>query len=222
MTESRTAKPRVGVIGSGDVGQALATGFAKTGHEVKVGSRTPDSEKLRTWMRTAGKGASVGTFAEAAAFGEVLVIATLGSVVEEAIGLSGPTNFEGKVLIDATNPLDFSRGMPPGLFLGLNDSLGERIQKRLPSAKVVKCFNTVPNGQMFNPTSKDVEMLICGADQSAKDQVTGLLREFGWKGAIDVGGIDGARWLEALVPLWVRTCISLNRWDVVFKAERGP
>ncbi len=215
-------KPRVGIIGSGSVGQALGRGFARTGHEVMLGSRTPDSEKLRTWLIAAGEGSSTGTFAGAAAFGEVLVIATLGSVVLDAIELAGPSHFGGKLLIDTTVPLDFSKGMPPSLFLGLTDSLGETVQRKLPSAKVVKCFNTVPNEQMYNPTFKDVEMLICGNDAVAKDQVTNILREFGWRGAIDVGGIDGARWLEALVPLWVRTCRAIGSRNVVFKALRGP
>jgi 8-hydroxy-5-deazaflavin:NADPH oxidoreductase len=220
MGETSKAKPKVGIIGSGDVGQALATGFARCGYEVKVGSRTPDSEKLRAWAAASGTGSSTGTFAEAAAFGEVLVLSTLGSAAEEAIDLAGPSNFGGKLLIDTTNPLDYSKGMPPGLFFGVTDSLGERVQRKLPSAKVVKCFNTVPYGQMFKPTIKDVEMLICGNDKPAKDWVADLLLEFGWKGVLDIGGIDGARWLEALVPLWVRTRIALKSRDVIFKALR--
>jgi predicted dinucleotide-binding enzyme len=222
MVASGTRKPKVGILGSGNVGQALGRGFAATGHEVILGSRSPDSEKVRSWVVATGKGCSAGTFADAAAFGEVLVIATLGTAVEEAIDLAGPTHFGGKLLIDTTNPLDFSKGRLPGLFLGLTDSLGETLQRRLPSAKVVKCFNTVPNEQMYNPTFEDVEMLICGDDKAAKGQVAGLLREFGWKGAIDIGGIDGARWLEAFVPLWVRTCTALNSRNVVFKALRAP
>ncbi|MGA2199067.1 MAG: NAD(P)-binding domain-containing protein [Nitrososphaerales archaeon] len=220
MIATSKAKPRVGIIGSGNVGRALATGFARCGYEVKIGSRTPDSEKLRAWVAASGKGSSTGTFAEAAAFGEVLVISTLGSAAEESIDLAGAPNFGGKLLIDTTNPLDYSKGMPPGLFLGVTDSLGERVQRKLPSAKVVKCFNTVPYGQMFKPTFKDVEMLICGNDKHAKEQATAMLMEFGWKGALDIGGIDGARWLEAFVPLWVRTCASLKTRDVVFKALR--
>jgi len=222
MSTSGTRKPKVGIIGSGAVAQALGRGFASSGHETKLGSRTPDSEKVRAWVAATGMGASSGTFAEAAAFGEVLVIATLGSAVGEAIALAGPTHFGGKLVIDTTNPLDFSKGMPPGLFLGITDSLGEVVQRKLPSAKVVKCFNTVPSGQMFKPTFADVEMLICGNDKIAKGQVANLLQEFGWEGTIDIGGIDGARWLEALVPLWVRTCTALKSRNVVFKALRTP
>ncbi|MGH9920143.1 MAG: NADPH-dependent F420 reductase, partial [Nitrososphaerales archaeon] len=123
----------------------------------------------------------------------------------------------GKVVIDATNALDFSKGMPPGLFVGTTDSLGERIQRKLPEARVVKCFNTVPNSQMVDPTYEGVEMMFCGNDAAAKQEVLKILKEFGWKGAIDVGGIDGARWLEALTTLWVRVAISLNNWNSVFK-----
>jgi len=208
---------KVGILGSGDVGQALGRGFASRGHDVMIGSRTPDSDKLKAWVSKAGKGASTGSFADAASHGSVLVLATLGTAAEEVIDLAGPSRFRGKLLIDATNPLDFSKGMPPGLFVGTTDSLGERIQRKLPEAKVVKCFNTVGNSQMIDPTYKDVEMLICGNDNAAKEQVTKILKEFGWKGAIDTGGIEGARWLEALVPLWVRVGIALNNWNNVFR-----
>lgn len=208
---------KVGILGSGDVGQALGRGFASRGHDVMIGSRTPDSEKLRAWASKAGKGASTGSFADAASHGNMLVLATLGTAAEEVIDLAGPSNFKGKLLIDTTVPLDFSKGMPPGLFVGTTDSLGERIQRRLPEARVVKCFNIVGNRQMVDPTYKGVEMMICGHDKAAKEEVTKILKEFGWKGAIDVGGIEGARWLEALVPLWVRVGIALDNWNNVFE-----
>ena len=207
----------VGILGSGDVGQALGRGFASRGYNVMIGSRTPSSDKMKAWVSKAGKGASTGSFAEAATYGSVLVLATLGTAAGEVIDLAGPQNFRGKLLIDVTNPLDFSKGIPPGLFVGMTDSLGEQIQGKLVQARVVKCFNTVGNSQMVDPTYKDVEMLICGNDKKAKDEVTRILKEFGWKGAIDVGGIEGARWLEALVPLWVRVGIALNNWNNVFK-----
>jgi len=207
----------VGILGSGDVGQALGRGFASRGYNVMIGSRTPSSDKMKAWVSKAGKGASTGSFAEAATYGSVLVLATLGTAAGEVIDLAGPQNFRGKLLIDVTNPLDFSKGIPPGLFVGMTDSLGEQIQGKLVQARVVKCFNTVGNSQMVDPTYKDVEMLICGNDKKAKDEVTRILKEFGWKGAIDVGGIEGARWLEALVLLWVRVGIALNNWNNVFK-----
>lgn len=205
----------VGTLGSGIVGQTLGRGFANKGYGVKIGSGTPNSEKLREWVRSTGKNASTGTFPQAAAYGDILVLATLGTAVERVIDLAGEKNFDGKVLIDATNPLDF-KGTSVGLFVGTTDSLGEQIQKRLPKTKVVKCFNTVGNSQMVKPRHKEGEMLICGNDAAAKRQVTKIVKEFGWKGAIDVGGIEGARWLEALVPLWVRVAAKLNTRDHVF------
>jgi hypothetical protein len=205
----------VGIIGSGVVGQALGRGFAGRGYGVKIGSGTPDSEKLKEWVRSTGKNGSTGTFAQAAAYGDILVLATLGTAAEEVVDLAGKKNFDGKVLIDVTNPLDF-KGGSVGLFVGTTDSLGERIQRRLPRAKVVKCFNTVGNSQMVDPRHNDGEMLMCGDDAAAKKQVSGIVKEFGWKGAIDVGGIEGARWLEALVPLWVRVGAKINSRDHVF------
>ena len=213
---------KVGILGSGKVGQTLGLGFARQGHEVTIGTRTPDSEKLQAWIREAGSGAKTGTFADAAK-AELLVLACLGSAVEDVINSAGPTAFAGKTVIDTTNPLDFGNGGSPGLFVGLTDSLGERIQKRLPKAKVVKCFNTVPNSLMVNPGALGDrrEMLICGDDSTAKSRVAEILREFGWTGAIDVGGIDGARWLEALVPLWVRVSNAVGTWDQCFQVARA-
>ena len=213
---------KVGILGSGEVGQTLGLGFARRGHEVTIGSRTPDSEKLQAWVREAGSGARAGTFADAAK-ADLVVLACLGSAVEDVINSAGPSAFAGKTVIDTTNPLDFAKGGSPGLFVGLTDSLGERIQKRLPKAKVVKCFNTVPNSLMVNPRvlGDRREMLICGDDSTAKSRVAEILREFGWTGAIDVGGIDGARWLEALVPLWVRVSNAVGTWDQCFQVARA-
>lgn len=210
---------KVGIIGSGYVGQALGQGFASRGYDVKIGSRTPDSEKLKSWMEKGQGKTSTGTFSEAAAHGEILVLATLGTAVEEAVNLSGREKFAGKLVIDATNPLDFSKGMPPGLFVGTTDSLGERVQRMLPTAKVVKCFNTVNNQTMVNPKMKEglPDMLICGNDEDAKRRVAGILKEFGWTDPIDIGGIDGARWLEAYTALWVRLALKLGNWTIAAK-----
>jgi len=210
---------RVGIIGSGDVGQALGRGFASRGYDVKIGSRTPGSEKLRLWVEKCQWKASTGTFSEAAVYGEVLVLATLGTAVEEAVSLAGREKFAGKLVIDATNPLDFSKGMPPGLFVGTTDSLGERVQRMLPTAKVVKCFSIVNNQTMIEPKMKEglPDMLICGNDEDAKRRVAAILKEFGWSEPIDIGGIDGARWLEAYTALWVRLALKLNNWTVTAK-----
>jgi predicted dinucleotide-binding enzyme len=214
---------KVGILGSGNVGQALGRGFASHGHDVKIGSRTPDSDKLKAWLKQVVGKASTGTFAEAAAHGEILVLATYGVAAEDVIDLAGREKFTGKTVIDTTNPLDFSKGGSPTLFVGINDSLGERIQRKLPQAKIVKCFNIVSNLQMVNPTFSEgrPEMLICGNDAQAKQTVLGILKEFGWPGAIDIGGIEEARWLETLVPLWVRVGAALNTWRHAFKVVRG-
>jgi len=214
---------KVGILGSGEVGQALGRGFASRGHDVKIASRNPKSEALVMWQKQTKGKASTGTFEEAAKHGEILVLAALGTAVEEVLRLAGPQNMAGKVIIDTTNALDGSQGSNLGLFIGPNDSLGERVQRRVPEAKVVKCFNTVPNTQMVDPkfAGGNPEMLICGDDEAAKKKVVGILKEFGWPGAIDVGGIEGARWLEATVPLWVLVGQRLGRWDHAFRVVHG-
>jgi 8-hydroxy-5-deazaflavin:NADPH oxidoreductase len=210
---------RVGIIGSGVVGQTLGKAFAEHGHEVKLGSRTPEKPELVAWKGSVPGKLSTGTFAEAAQHGELLVLCYLGAAADEVLALAGPAHFDGKVVIDATNALDFSRGMPPSLFVGLTDSLGERHQKKLPRSRVVKCFNTVPNSVMAHPVLKGgaATMMIAGNDDAAKAQVVGILQEFGWTDTVDVGGIDGARWLEALVPLWVRVAAKVGNFDCAFK-----
>lgn len=208
---------KVGVLGSGDVGQALARGFASRGHDVKVGSRKP--EKLEAFVTEAKGKVSAGSFEQAARHGEVLVLATQGAATDAAIDLAGPRHFDGKLVIDVTNPLDFSKGPPPGLFVGTTDSLTERTQRKLPKAKVVKCFNIVSNVQMVDPhlPGGPPDMMICGNDEGAKRTVADIVRSFGWPEPIDVGGIDGARWLEALVPLWARIALPRNNWKIAFK-----
>jgi len=125
-------------------------------------------------------------------------------------------------VIDVTNPLDF-QGPAPGLFVGTTDSLAERIQRLIPEAKVVKAFNTVSNTQMVDPkfAGGAPEMVIYGNDGGAKNKVSGILKEFGWPGALDVGGIEGSRWLEAMVPLWVSAGSRIGRWDHAFKVVHG-
>ena len=236
MTTSRAAVPRrvishprlgplmnVGILGSGPVGMSLGEGFARTGHDVKLGSRTPDKSDLREWRAKTNGKVSTGTFAEAAAHGQAIILCSLGAAAEAVIDLAGPNRFDGKVLIDVTNPLDFSRGMPPGLFVGTTDSLAERIQRKLPKAKVVKCFNIVNNRTMIHPGMKEglPDMLICGNDDGAKRQVAGFLKELGWGEPVDVGGIDGARWLEALTALWVRAATAIGSWSIAFKVLRS-
>ena len=184
-----------------------------------VGTKTPDKPELVAWMRNTPGKVSTGTFAEAAQYGEVNVLACLGSASEEVLALAGLEHFDGKVLIDATNALDVSHGPPPGLFVGLTDSLGERHQRRLPRARVVKCFNIVPANVMVHPVINGATptMMIAGNDAGAKAEVDRILREFGWPGSMDLGGIEEARWLEALVPLWVRVAMKLGNFNIAFR-----
>jgi predicted dinucleotide-binding enzyme len=210
---------RVGILGSGTVGQTLGKAFAEHGYDVKVGSKTPGKPELMAWKESTGGKGSTGTFSEAARHGELLVLCCQGAAVEQVIDLAGEAHFGGKVVIDVTNPLDFSRGMPPGLFVVGDDSLGERVQRKLPGARVVKCFNIVPAPVMVHPVvhGETATMMIAGNDDAAKAAVTGVLKEFGWPGAVDVGGIDGARWLEALTALWTRVAVKLGNFTFAFK-----
>lgn len=210
---------RVGILGSGPVGQTLGSGLAAHGHDVRLGTKGPEKPELVKWRKETPGTVSVGTFAETAAHGELLVLCCLATAYEQVIDLAGTANFDGKILVDTTNPLDFSRGMPPGLFVGGTDSLGERVQRKLPGARVVKCFNTVPAPRMIHPVGESgtPDMMIAGNDDAAKGQVVALLRELGWPGAIDLGAIENARWLEALVPLWVRVALKSGNFNCAFK-----
>lgn len=212
---------KVAILGSGDVAQALGKGFARHGHEVMIGSREPESAKLKAWKKAVGANAKSGTSQDAAKFGEIVVLATLGVGTEAAIDGAGTKSFDGKVVIDVTNPLDFSKGVPPGLFVGTTDSLGERIQRKLPTAKVVKAFNTISNLQMVDPRTKGgkPKLMIAGNDAAAKKKVEEFVKGLGWGGVYDCGGIDGARWLEASVPLWVRLGNELNTWEHILQPE---
>ncbi len=192
---------KIGILGSGSAGRTLANGFLDHAHRVMIGSRTPD--KLRDWLRQAGRAAQVGTFAEAAQFGELIVLSVNGRAAEDVIRLANLENFAGKIVLDASDPLDFSSGRP-GLFVGTTDSLGERVQRLIPSAYVVKGLNIVQADVMINPTltGGEPDMFIAGDSDEAKQIVTNLLEEFGWP-VIDMGGIESARWLEALSLAWV-------------------
>lgn len=211
---------RIGILGTGDVGRVLGSGFASLGHEVTIGSRTPQKPEVKEWLKAAGPKASAGSFAEAAAFGEMAVLATLWIGTENAIKLAGPQNLAGKIVIDATNPLDFSAGAPR-LSIGHADSAGETVQRWLPQAKVVKAFNHVGNAHFINPRFPDgpPTMFICGNDDGAKKTVTGFLDGFGWS-VIDLGGIEGSRLLEPLAMLWITHGIRTNTWSHAFKLLR--
>src|SRR5438045_783465 len=164
-------KVNVGILGSGDVGKSFARAFSALGHEVMIGSRTP--EKLSDFVAEAGERVRAGTFEETAKFGDLIALATHGVSTSEALRLAGTQNFDGKVVIDATNPLDFSTGAPR-LSLGHTDSLGEQVQRWLPDARVVKAFNTVGNANFVNPDLPNgpPDMFICGNDDDAKKIVS--------------------------------------------------
>ncbi len=208
----------IGVLGTGDVGRTLARGFSELGHLVVVGTRDPKSEKSRQIQSTLGKEIAVKTFAEAATFGEVILLATLWSGTESALALAGKEHFNSKIVIDATNPLDFSQGGIPRLTHGHTDSGGEQVQRWLPNAKVVKAFNIVGHAHMVHPQfpGGPPDMFFCGNDPEAKKTVAGLLRQLGWP-AIDIGGIEGARLLEPLCILWVIYGAQTKSWNHAFK-----
>jgi len=180
-----------------------------------IGSRDPS--KLHDWLVDAGPAAHTGQLSEAAEFGDLIVLSVLGSAAENVLRLAGPHRFAGKVLIDASDPLDFSSGRP-GLFVGTTDSLGERIQRLLPDARVVKALNIVLAEVMVDPslTGGDPDMFIAGNDQAAKQTVIDLLGDFGWP-VIDLGDIQNARWLEALSLTWVVYSHRTGRTHHAFK-----
>ena len=206
---------KVGVLGSGDVGKSFARAFAALGHEVMIGSRSP--EKLSDFVAGAGAGIRGGTFEETAKFGDLLVLATLGNAAQSAIEMAGKSNFDNKVLIDTTNPLDFSAGAPR-LSVGFNDSLGEQVQRLLPNARVVKAFNTVGNAHMVNPDFPDgpPTMFLAGNDDESKRLVSQVCEQFGWD-VSDLGGIESSRYLEPMCMAWVVHGIRSQSWNHAFK-----
>jgi len=223
MTNERLPQSRVGVLGTGEVGRRLAAGLRRHGHTVTIGSRDPDKPELREWLSGEGSGIEAGTFAESAAGGELLVLAVLGDAAEQVIADAGPENFTGKVVIDAMNPLDFSDGFPPKLSVSGEDSLGERVQRTLPGAKVVKAFNIIGSPYFVDPSfsAGRPTMLIAGDDAGAKSTVTDLLADFGWSDIVDIGGIVGSRELEAICIAWVKIGGVRGAWDHGFKLLVG-
>lgn len=208
---------KVGILGTGDVAQSLGRGFITLGHEVRMGSRSAANEKAVAWVKGSGTQASTGTLADAASFGDLVVLATLGVAIESALGSAGPANLRQKIVIDTTNPLDFTT-MPPKLAVAGNDSAGEQVQRLLPGSHVVKAFNTVGHAHMFRPSfpGGPPDMFICGNRPDAKAKVGEILRDFGW-GVADIGGIESSRYLEPMCLVWVLYGALSNRWDHAFK-----
>jgi predicted dinucleotide-binding enzyme len=211
---------KVGILGTGEVGRALGRAFVALGHDVTMGAREAGNAKAVAWAKETGPKASAGTFADAVAFGEIVVLATLGAANESAVRMAGLSAFMGKTVIDTTNPLDFSTGAPR-LSVGFSDSGGEQVQRLLPDAHVVKAFNTVGNAHMFRPQfpGGPPDMFICGNDAGAKTKVSTLLHDFGWD-VVDIGGIEGSRHLEPMCIVWVLHGLRTNNWNHAFKLLR--
>lgn len=211
---------RIAVLGTGDVGQTLASGFIATGHAVRMGSRSADNEKMLAWAARSGPQASVGTFADAAQYGDVIVLATLGEANASVIRMADPARFAGKVVIDTTNPLDFSSGAPV-LATGHTNSGAEEVQRMVPGASVVKAFNSIGFPLMFKPQlpGGPPDMFICGNEPEAKRVVGGICEQFGW-GVVDVGPLESARYLEALAMIWIMRGTVSGNWSHAFKLLR--
>jgi 8-hydroxy-5-deazaflavin:NADPH oxidoreductase len=225
---------KIAVIGTGMVGQALAGRLAELGHDVTVGTRDVAGTMARTapdamgnppysvWA-SAHPDITLATFADAAAGAELVVNATSGSAAIAALQAAGAANLAGKVVIDISNPLDFSRGFPPSLFVKDTDSLGEQIQSAFPDAKIVKSLNTLTAALMVNPAllaGADHSVFVSGNDPEAKKTVTGLLESFGHTDVIDLGDITSARGTEMLLPIWLRLMGTLNTGMFSFKIVR--
>jgi 8-hydroxy-5-deazaflavin:NADPH oxidoreductase len=223
MPDSGLSRSQIGVLGSGEVGRRLAAGFSSRSHSVMLGTRDAQKPELRDWTAGDGAGIEIGTFAQTAAYGELLVLALLGGIAELVISEIGPDQFAGKVVIDAMNPLDFSAGFPPKLSITGEDSLGERVQRALPDAKVVKAFNTIGSAYFVDPHFADGQptMLIAGNDEQAKRTVSDLLGDLGWPEPADLGGIEGSRELEAICIAWVKIGGRRGAWDHGFKLLVG-
>jgi predicted dinucleotide-binding enzyme len=208
---------KIGVLGSGDVAKALASGFAGHGHAVTIGTRNPD--KLAEWAQKTSGVAAVH-FAEAAQFGEIIVLAVKGTAASVALDLAGATNLAGKPVIDTCNPI---KDAPPvngvlQFFTSTNESLMEQLQKKFGDAHFVKAFNSVGSNFMVDPKFPGGRptMFICGNNEAAKKAVTAILDDFGW-GTADMGNAEAARAIEPLCILWCIPGFLRNEWAHAFK-----
>lgn len=210
---------KIGILGSGIVGQVLGSAFLKEGHEVMLGTRNTSKEQVVKW-KNENQGGQIGNFAETAVFGELLVLAVEGDAAEEVVRQSGIDNLDGKTVIDTTNPI--AKEPPENgvlrYFTNTNESLLEKIQHLAPGAKMVKAFNSVGNAAMYKPDFGGIKpsMFICGNDDDAKQTVTGVLEAFGWE-TEDMGKIEAARAIEPLCMLWCIPGFLKNQWTHAFK-----
>jgi len=209
---------KIGILGSGEVGKALATGFLKHGYSVKIGTAHP--EKLDDWKSKAGVNASVGSFSEAATYGEILVLAVKGKAAPDVLKQAGINNLTGKTIIDTTNPIDESKPPVNGVlsfYTDYNSSLLEQLQAVAKDAHFVKCFNSVGSSLMVNPQVKGgtPSMFICGNNDNARAEVKNILTQFGW-GTEDMGKAEAARAIEPLCNLWCIPGFIRNEWSHAF------
>ena len=215
---------KIGIFGTGMVGNTIGTKLISLGYQVKMGSRTSDNPKAMDWVQNNGERASHANFSKAAAFGDIIFNCTKGEHALEVINLAGQENLDGKILIDISNPLDFSKGMPPTLIPELcnTNSLGEAIQQKLPNTFVVKTLNIVNCEVMVNATKcgGEATMFMAGNDMEAKSEVENILKEFGWKDIIDLGGIIHARSTEMMLPIWLSTYMATQNGYIGFKIVR--
>lgn len=215
---------KIAILGTGMVGNTIGTKLIQLGHQVMMGSRTADNEKANLWVSQNGGNASQGTFEDAVKFAEVIFNCTKGEKTIEALKLVDVSYFAGKTIVDVSNPLDFSKGMPPTLIPELcnTNSLGEEIQKLLPNAHVVKSLNIV-NCEVMVDLGKcggSATMFMAGNDEAAKKDVAELLRDFSWTDIIDLGSIVHARSLEMMLPIWLSTYLATKNGYIGFKIIR--
>jgi 8-hydroxy-5-deazaflavin:NADPH oxidoreductase len=215
---------RIGILGTGQVANTISNALIQLGYEVKMSSRTANNEKATGWAKSNGRMASNGTFTDAALFGQIIFNCTKGEHTLDVFNMAGISNFNNKIIIDVSNPLDFSKGMPPTLIPSLanTNSLGEEIQKLLPDAKVVKTLNIV-NCEVMVRASKcggQATMFLAGNDSDAKKEVSNLLNQFGWDDLIDLGSIVHARSTEMMFPIWLSIYMATQNGYLAFKVIR--
>ena len=201
------------VLGTGTVGHTLASKLVQLGHQVGMGAREPGNEKALAWAEGHGARARSGSFADMSTGADRVIVATAGGAIVEVAAAMGDESVAGKLVIDVSNPLDFSRGMPPSLVPGLSNttSAAEVLQAKLPSARVVKTLNTMNHLLMVDPSRVPGphDVFLCGDDEHAKTETREMLAEFGWTDPVDLGGLSAARGLEGLMPFW------LSMWGAV-------
>jgi len=225
---------RIGILGTGIVGQTLGLKLVQLGYSVMLGTRDPalldapkgrgsDARTLRDWLALTGPAAHVGTFRDASAFGDLIINALSGAISLEVLQAVGAAALDGKTLIDVANPIDFSRGFPLTLFVKDTDSLGEMVQRAFPEAYVVKTLNAMTAALMVNPQlvgNGDHTVFLSGNDTHAKAQVTALLREFGWQDILDLGDISTARGTEMMLSIGHAVMRALSPAEIAFKVVR--